>query len=1365
MGKEKMVAWGMKGLSCILLILTLFAASISFAETQPKAGTFTVVVRDSRISVKAVDAGFKELLKEVAAKTGIKVKILDSVQDKKVSLDVKDIPIYAISELLDRMEIKNYGVGYERDKDQKMGALFVYVVDAGTDIREVMKDKTVIRRGNFAARTDADRVKGKEIVSDEKKGYAVRYLKDEVLLKFHRGVTKKEIDEILKKHNLIASKDNALSPIGYIKATIPDGRDVKDVAKEITKERQLKLPEPNYVQTVLTSPTSGSPSPQPQPSPVKGEGDLKVSDPLYADQWYVPDTSFDKAWEKAKSKTIVKVAVIDSGVQLDHADLKGKLLKGYDFVNGDEDASDDNGHGTFVAGIIAAAANDAGIKGLYDYARIIPIKVMDSNGLGTYEDAARGILYAADSGAKVINLSIGGYGFSYMLQDAVDYALEKGCIVVAAGGNDGIEREIYPAAYPDVIGVSALEYNNVIWSSSNNGRHIDVSAPGANIISTGLNGEYNYATGTSASAPMVSALAAMLASERADLSSSSIERLMMQSARDLGDKGRDKVYGSGEIDAATALEQKVRSFHDVAVRRVNIEPMVFEKGKPTYIVADIENVGTYSPEVCDVVLNEVVGDKKKEIGRKTGIVLVDKQKVAFEWVPEEVLEGVKFEVVAVSARDANNSNNSKTTYSFYIKEQEGVFVLLKNMPFVHSWAAYQAFNLLPTSSLKTEMNNYLWGGATPDQLFGLDRIWPSSYAVPDTWSPTETKTGSSLFEGTWEEDEDDYSITGLSGADSALRHFWDPDSGYNFGLDTWVEFGRNNSALFQAQDWWDQAITAYPNNQGLAYYYLGRIVHLLGDMAVPEHVHLDQHPGDAVDIFASIATDYDDYSNYEEYTKIYYRKNIASGAIKDINLLPLSVPLSYAPESFDPGLVKLFYNMAQYTQHFDSSDVNGNNSGYGGSSINMGVDVTTYGNGHMNQDYDAIAYLANNDRIDPGTTPTIIWQKCNFLCLSYYDYQTLYEGPSIDSNNYFELSRGYGQIGYSRKLWFAQNGTTDRLKVTYIYKGVSKTDYITNPKDVDLIFTDPYTNVPDRYISQQMDVLFPENIRYTAALYKLFWGTTHPPTVSITAPANNGTISGTTSVTVSVSDDVTKVNYYLDNSTTVYRSVNAPPFSFSLGTTTISNGLHSITAKSYNIANKESQPSTISVTVNNSTGNNVPNIPSALSQYKSDGFTGMGAGETTSERTVVMKGSVSDSDNDAVSLEVEIKSVGTTFSKSPSSNCVSSGLVSSGGTAVVTCSGLANGQYHWQARAKDNKGAAGAWQPAGGNLETTADFIVSAGTAVVNTPPTVILIAPTTGETLTVNSSYTIKWSAIDDTGTIDKVEIYLSTNGGVCSQ
>jgi len=166
--------------------------------------------------------------------------------------------------------------------------------------------KLVTRPVKFPDGENATQTKGREIlsVSKGKNKVPMRYIKDEILLKFHLGISQKEIDEILTKHNLVrADKSDGLSNIGYIKARIPDGRDVISVIKEIQKEHKLKIPEPNYIASILT-----------------------ISDPLFSKQWYVPDVNFDKGWKEIKYTGPIKLAVIDSGVDASHPDLKGKIL-------------------------------------------------------------------------------------------------------------------------------------------------------------------------------------------------------------------------------------------------------------------------------------------------------------------------------------------------------------------------------------------------------------------------------------------------------------------------------------------------------------------------------------------------------------------------------------------------------------------------------------------------------------------------------------------------------------------------------------------------------------------------------------------------------------------------------------------------------------------------------------------------------------------------------------------------------------------------------------------------------------------------------------------------------------------------------
>ena len=249
------------------------------------------------------------------------------------------------------------------------------------------------------------------------------------------------------------------------------------------------------------------------------------------------------------------------------------------------------------------------------------------------------------------------------------------------------------------------------------------------------------------------------------------------------------------------------------------------------------------------------------------------------------------------------------------------------------------------------------------------------------------------------------------------------------------------------------------------------------------------------------------------------------------------------------------------------------------------------------------------------------------------------------------------------------------------------------------------------------DGLLAYSIRYVAGFLDYFYNIIKPD-ASITSPNPDSVVNGSIDIIASASGyagqvPISKVEFYINYSKKFTDS--SPPYSWSWDTTNFTNGSYDLMVKAYDAAYIEEvntvitfeESSIITVTVNNPTGNNPPNPPTFLAQFKSDGSTGLGFGGTTDERSVVLVGDVTDPDDDAVSLEVEVKPVGTAFSNSPSSNCSSSGMVASGGTAVVACSGLADGQYHWQARAKDSFGTTSAWQSAGGgNSENDADFVV-----------------------------------------------------------
>jgi hypothetical protein len=262
------------------------------------------------------------------------------------------------------------------------------------------------------------------------------------------------------------------------------------------------------------------------------------------------------AWELATGDTSLTVAVLDSGVDFNHPDLAGRLLNnGYDFVNEDNDPSDDYGHGTIVAGIIAANTNNArGIAGA-STCMILPVKVLNSQGKGNADDIAEGIRYAAASSADVINLSCGTPVYSREVEDAVNAAHDAGIVVIASTGNTGGAVE-YPAACENAIAVGAVTASLEYADYSCFGRQVDLVAVGTGVASTTVNNgksTYANATGTSFAAPFVSALTVLALSMDGSLTPDALKALMTENATDLGPAGWDEHTGYGCVNFARTL--------------------------------------------------------------------------------------------------------------------------------------------------------------------------------------------------------------------------------------------------------------------------------------------------------------------------------------------------------------------------------------------------------------------------------------------------------------------------------------------------------------------------------------------------------------------------------------------------------------------------------------------------------------------------------------------------------------------------------------------------------------------------------------------------------------------------------------------
>ena len=269
-------------------------------------------------------------------------------------------------------------------------------------------------------------------------------------------------------------------------------------------------------------------------------------------------------WDWSTGERDVVVAVIDTGVALYHQDLSSKMVPGYNFVDDNLDTYDDNGHGTLVASIAAADSNNSiGVAGVCWGAMIMPVKCFDSMGDGSYLAIASGIRFAADQGAQVINMSFSGEADSFILEDACQYAFLKGCVLVAATGNDGAQV-LYPARYDEYcLAVGASNSSDQLADFSNFGPQVDVVAPGVDVFGALYSPDepdniqvYGWGSGTSFAAPHVSGAAALLLSYKSDLPNVQVMDLIKYTADDVNDRffpGIDIYMGFGRINLKTLL--------------------------------------------------------------------------------------------------------------------------------------------------------------------------------------------------------------------------------------------------------------------------------------------------------------------------------------------------------------------------------------------------------------------------------------------------------------------------------------------------------------------------------------------------------------------------------------------------------------------------------------------------------------------------------------------------------------------------------------------------------------------------------------------------------------------------------------------
>lgn len=500
------------------------------------------------------------------------------------------------------------------------------------------------------------------------------------------------------------------------------------------------------------------------------------NDPYYLYQWNLDDSlasnpyggsngggiNLESAWNISNGTGII-VAVIDTGIAYENYTERIKnrqrvyyqapdlaqtsFVPGYDFINNEAHANDDNSHGTHVAGTIAQSTNNGlGVAGVAFGATLMPVKVLDANGSGTDAEVADGIYYAVDHGADVINMSLGGAGSSTTLGDALAYAYAQGVTVVCAAGNegDGLNLPSYPAAYDAYcLAVAATRYDETRAYYSNYGSYVDLAAPGGD-TSVDQNGDgyvdgvlqntfnpntkslgdfgYWFFQGTSMATPHVSGVAALLLANGV-LGPDQVREALQNTAEDKGSSGWDAYYGWGIIDAYAALNYSFAPVHDIAVTGVS-GPASALQGEVISVQVTVANAGDFA-ETTTISLEdttEAIFLGSQSVSLAAGA----SQTLTFSWDTTSTSSGdhVLQATASAVASESNLANNVTTATVTIIPPGQQLHIASIEMALKKSgvnMAALATITIVGSDGLPVAGATVSghWSGATTDSDTGL----------------------------------------------------------------------------------------------------------------------------------------------------------------------------------------------------------------------------------------------------------------------------------------------------------------------------------------------------------------------------------------------------------------------------------------------------------------------------------------------------------------------------------------------------------------------------------------------------------------------------------------------------------------------
>ncbi len=456
------------------------------------------------------------------------------------------------------------------------------------------------------------------------------------------------------------------------------GADIFEIIDGFKNNPDVIYAEPNYIRHICKTP----------------------NDTYFNQQWGLSKIQAPQGWDIEKGSSGVIIAILDTGIDYNHPDLKLKIVGSISFVNG-QSPMDGHGHGTHVSGIAGASTNNSiGVSGLAWNCNLLAVKCLDNKGYGTDSDISLAIRYAADyPGVKVINMSFGGSDVGNTLKDACDYAYgTKGTLLVAAAGNDGTQEIFYPAGYESVMAVAATDSNDQKAYFSNYGDWVDISAPGVSILSTIPDNSYDYFNGTSMASPFVAGLAGLLFSKYSTITNKEVFNEIQTRSDDVG-----IWINGGRINVHCALKGENRKPKDFSI----IQPEGWTSSPyPVFKWSKSEDLDWGDKITYSIILNnETVATKIEETF----------------WIPDfsrplSLNTTYSWQVIAVDSRGSTTSlgTSTFTTTSF------------KVFPNPARFGKTVIFRGTPLSSKETSISIYTLAGELVERLpenKGGDVLW------------------------------------------------------------------------------------------------------------------------------------------------------------------------------------------------------------------------------------------------------------------------------------------------------------------------------------------------------------------------------------------------------------------------------------------------------------------------------------------------------------------------------------------------------------------------------------------------------------------------------------------------------------------